>query len=166
PMPSGTSMASGHPLTNGPVPTTVPPHSPQTPVSFTPEQINALRAQIHAFKILSRGMSVLERLLAAMRAPNNAPAASSVPPETIKAEDAEMLATSLIADAADLPKEPFLEDDLDRANLAMFRSRLQRLLVTPIMPTDLDLHQALAERSRFVDARIEQRRRSGRKCRR
>ncbi|OCH84411.1 hypothetical protein OBBRIDRAFT_408557, partial [Obba rivulosa] len=212
-MPNGTSMTNGHPLTTGPVPPTVPPQPPQTPVSFTPEQINALRAQIHAFKILSRGMPVPEGLLAAMRAPNNAvadlqnlmqvpdvnsrvvdsavklhksvsgssvtseqPADSSVPPETIKAEDAEVLATTLSVDAADLPKGPFLEDDvksgiypynaylnpfehlkLDGANPAAFASRLQRLLVPSIMPTGLDPHQALAERSRFVDARIEQR---------
>ncbi|KAG2023767.1 SNF2-family ATP dependent chromatin remodeling factor snf21 [Coprinopsis cinerea AmutBmut pab1-1] len=44
----------------------------QTPVSFTPAQINALRSQIHAFKLLQRGMPVPDHLQQAIRVPNNA----------------------------------------------------------------------------------------------
>ncbi|EMD41348.1 hypothetical protein CERSUDRAFT_109939 [Gelatoporia subvermispora B] len=211
-MPNGTGVPNGHSLTSGPIPP-VPPQHPQTPVSFTPEQITALRAQIQAFKFLSRGMPVPEAVLAAMRVPNNAvsdlqnlmqvpdvngrvidsavklhksvsgssvaseqPGEPAVVQETVKAEDAEVLASSLNMNAADLPKGPFLEDDVksgiypynaylnpfvhlnvDGVDPALFASRLQRLLIPSIMPTGLDPHQALAERNRFVDARIEQR---------
>ncbi|KAF9234947.1 SNF2 family N-terminal domain-containing protein [Melanogaster broomeanus] len=43
---------------------------PTTPISFTPDQINALRAQIMAFKLISRGASVPENIQQAIR-PHN-----------------------------------------------------------------------------------------------
>lgn len=74
-------MLNGHSqqLTNGnltsvsagPVPQSFPPTS-QTPVSFTGDQINALRAQIHAFKLVSRGVPVPDYIQQAIRLPNNA----------------------------------------------------------------------------------------------
>lgn len=39
---------------------------------FTPDQINALRAQIHAFKLISRGLAVPEAIQQAIRVPNQA----------------------------------------------------------------------------------------------
>ena len=59
-------------LTSGPVPNQPYPQPPQTPVSFTPDQINALRAQIHAFKLLSRGLQVPDTIQQAIRVPNTA----------------------------------------------------------------------------------------------
>ncbi|KIL71095.1 hypothetical protein M378DRAFT_20506 [Amanita muscaria Koide BX008] len=48
------------------------PVSPQTPVSFPPELIGALRAQIQAYKLLARGSAVPEDLQQALRVPNSA----------------------------------------------------------------------------------------------
>ena len=39
----------------------------------------------------------------------------------------------------------------------LYATRLQRLLVPSIMPADLDPHQIIAERNRYIDARIENR---------
>lgn len=76
---------------------------------------------------------------------------------------------------ADMPKGPFIEDDAKSGiypynaylhpfshlkrdpavNPSLFATRLQRLLIPSIMPTGLDPNQIIAERNRFVDARIE-----------
>ena len=58
------SISPGH-LPNQPIP------SSQNPVSFTHDQINALRAQIHAFKLISRGLFP-EHVQQAIRVPNTA----------------------------------------------------------------------------------------------
>ncbi|KAF8546993.1 hypothetical protein OG21DRAFT_1490621 [Imleria badia] len=47
-------------VTAGPV--TAAPLPPSTPLSFTPDQMNALRAQIMAFKLISRGAPLPEHL--------------------------------------------------------------------------------------------------------
>ncbi|KAL4069226.1 SNF2 family N-terminal domain-containing protein, partial [Scleroderma citrinum] len=56
-------------VTSGPVPAA--PHPPTSPISFTPDQINALRAQIQAFKLISQGHPVPEPLQQAIRPHNN-----------------------------------------------------------------------------------------------
>ncbi|PPQ87407.1 hypothetical protein CVT26_015833, partial [Gymnopilus dilepis] len=53
-------------IASGPVPRQLPLTS-QTPVSFIPDQINALRAQIEAFKLVSRGAPIPEHLQQAIR---------------------------------------------------------------------------------------------------
>lgn len=225
-----------NPLTNGPVQSHPGyPSAPQTPVSFTPEQIDALRAQIQAFKLISRGMAVPDHIQQSMRVPNHAvpelervlhgpnpnariidntvklhkslssssiaptpaptlppdgvPSTSVAPPAVpTPAVDASAVATATPADVTkieeavevmpltgDMPRGPFIEDDsksgiypynaflhpfshLKRdpnVNPALWATRLQRLLVPSIMPAGLDPHQIVAERNRFVDARIE-----------
>ena len=69
---NGVPTTNGNALTAGPVPNQAYPQAPQTPVSFTPDQINALRAQIHAFKLISRGLPVPEQIQQAIRVPNQA----------------------------------------------------------------------------------------------
>ena len=68
--------ANGHiqqPVPNGSAPSTQSyPVSPQTPIPFSPELVNPLRAQIQAFKLLSRGSAVPDHLQQAMRVPNTA----------------------------------------------------------------------------------------------
>ena len=61
-------------LTTGPIPAQPFPPTSQTPVSFTAEQIGALRAQIYAFKLITRGQPVPEHVQQAIRVPNNAAA--------------------------------------------------------------------------------------------
>lgn len=204
---NGSPAPNGNPLTSGSLPTQGYPPPSQSPVSFTPEQINALRAQIHAFKLISRNMAIPEAVQAAVRVPNqaipelekllqggdvnsrvvdsavkihkSAPISASTVPSVEK--DGEVKAEEqmeiVMQDMADMPKGPFLEDNVDSGiypynahvhpfshlkrdpsvDPALFATRLQRLLVPSIMPAGLDLQQVVAERNRFVDARIEQR---------
>ncbi|KAI0079061.1 hypothetical protein K474DRAFT_1659535 [Panus rudis PR-1116 ss-1] len=216
---NGHANGSILPLSSGPVPPQPYPHVPPPPTTFTPDQINALRAQIQAFKILQKGMPVPEHIQQAARITNQAipaiermlqvqdvnsrivdsavkvhqgassstsgpdvaeqqqqqsqPQASTDPvTETLKAEQIEAL-----QNIADMPKGPFLEDDVNSGiypynaylhpfthlkrdpskDAPLSNSRLQRLLVPSIMPSGLDPHQIIAERNRYVDARIEQR---------
>lgn len=78
-------------------------------------------------------------------------------------------------DASELPKGPFLEDQTDSGiypynayihpfshfkslkDPKLLHTRLQRLVVPSVMPGGLDPHQIIAERNRYVDARIQQR---------
>ncbi|KAL0581366.1 ATP-dependent DNA helicase Snf21 [Marasmius crinis-equi] len=191
---------NGH--TNG-----FPPQS-QTPVSFSPDQINVLRSQIQAFKLLQRGAQIPESLQHAIIPHNNAvpelekllhipDVSSRVVDNAVKAAKGE---TPALPDAAhptpqvngaikteetetvqinpaDMPKGPFLEDDINsgiypynayrhpfthlkrapETDPALFATRLQRLLIPTIMPAGLDAHQILDERDRFIQARIQQR---------
>ncbi|CCL99639.1 uncharacterized protein FIBRA_01659 [Fibroporia radiculosa] len=204
PVINGTPVPNGSPLTNGPIPPQPFPSAPQTPVSFTPEQYDALRAQIKAFKMLMYNKPIPESLQQAMRVPNQAVpelekmlqgqdvnarivdgavkmhksvSGSSAgageqtqgeADESVKVEDVDM---------ADLPKGPFFEEDKksgihpynaymhpldhlkvdDATTPNAYATRLQRLLIPSVMPAGLDPHQVIAERNRYVDARIAQR---------
>ncbi|KAH9921336.1 SNF2 family N-terminal domain-containing protein [Fomitopsis serialis] len=201
---NGNALPNGNSLTNGTASAQPYPQAPSTPVSFTPEQIEALRAQIQAFKMLMRNKPVPEAIQQAMRLPNQVvpdlqkllqsggvdarvidsavKVHKSATPgvmdatltepivEEIKAEDMDL-------SGADVPKGPFLEDDVNSgiypynayqhpfdhllldsdAPLTQWATRLQRLLIPTLMPTGLDPHQVISERNRYVDARIEQR---------
>ncbi|KAF7367428.1 Chromatin structure-remodeling complex subunit snf21 [Mycena sanguinolenta] len=191
-------LTNGHAVTNGsgpslasaPIPSQSFPPTSQTPVSFTPDQVNALRAQIHAFKLITRGLPVPENIQQALRVPNNAVpelekllqgsdvngrvvdnavrAAKGEPVDDFKEED---------IDPADLPKGPFMEDDVNsgiypynayrhpfthlkrpvEVDPKLFATRLQRLVIPTIMPTGLDARQIIEERDRFIEARMQQR---------
>ncbi|RDB29065.1 Chromatin structure-remodeling complex subunit snf21 [Hypsizygus marmoreus] len=205
PMTNGHSqpLPNGSAITSGPIPQSIPPQSP-TPVSFTSDQISALRAQIHAFKLICRGMAVPETVQQAIRVPNNAipelekllqgpdvpsriidaavkvakgeaapTAIPSTSEDSVKAEEEMAVAYN----AADMPKGPFLEDNVNsgiypynayrhpfthlkrssETDPTLFATRLQRLIVPSIMPAGLDAHQIINERDRFIEARIQQR---------
>ncbi|KAG5221318.1 SNF2-family ATP dependent chromatin remodeling factor snf [Salix suchowensis] len=162
-------------LTSGPIPNSPLPPTSQTPISFTNDQINALRAQIHAFKLISRGLPVPDNVQQAIRVPNTAvpelekllqgPDVSSRivdnAVKTAKGEPAPELAIAIKAEEqdpsinpADLPKGPFLEDDVNSGiypynayrhplthlkrpaenDPKLFNTRLQRLLIPTLMP--------------------------------
>ncbi|KNZ78207.1 Chromatin structure-remodeling complex subunit snf21, partial [Termitomyces sp. J132] len=135
-LPNGSATTS---ITSGPIPQNIPPQS-STPVSFTQEQIGALRAQIHAFKCISRGMPIPEHVQQALRVPNTAipdlekllqgpdvssrvvtaavnvakgePTSSASVIAAIPEETAKVEEELAVAyNAADMPKGPFLEDD-------------------------------------------------------
>ena len=206
---NGSPAPNGNPLTSGPMPTQPYPAPSQSPVSFTPDQINALRAQIQAFKLISRGHAVPEAIQAAVRVPNQAipeleklvhgggadvnsrvvdsavkiyksaptPVSSNAPAAEKDAEIKMEEQVEIVQDMENMPKGPFLEDNVDSGiypynafvhpfshlkrdpsvDPSLFATRLQRLLIPSIMPAGLDLQQVIAERNRFVDARIEQR---------
>ncbi|KZT68788.1 hypothetical protein DAEQUDRAFT_765988 [Daedalea quercina L-15889] len=201
---NGSAMPNGSGLANGTGTTPSYPQAPSTPVSFTQEQIEALRAQIQAFKMLTRNKPVPPAIQQAMRIPNQVapelqkllqggdintrvidsavkvhksatpgvmdPTSTEPIVEEIKTEDMDL-------SGADVPKGPFLEDEVDsgiypynayqhpfdhlsldnNAPLTQWATRLQRLLIPTLMPAGLDPHQVIAERNRYVDARIEQR---------
>ncbi|KAI3622262.1 rsc complex subunit [Moniliophthora roreri] len=200
----GPGMQQAAPAVNGHT-NSFPPQS-HTPVSFTPEQINVLRAQIQAFKLLQRGTPVPEALQHAIVPHNNAvsnlekvlqisdvssrvvdgavkvakgesgisdSASASTVNGAVKTEETETVQIN----PADMPKGPFLEDDVNsgiypynayrhpfshlkrspETDPALFATRLQRLLIPTIMPAGLDAHHILEERDRFIKARIQQR---------
>lgn len=200
PMLNGSPVPNGGLLTAGPTPSAPYPQPPSSPVSFTPDQINALRAQIHAFKLISRGLPVPDALQAAVRLPNQAipelekllqggDINSRVIESAVKmhkgssvagdgqGEEVRVEELDAVHDMANMPKGPFLEDDVNSGiypynaymhpfthlkrdhsvDPALFATRMQRLLIPSITPTGLDPHQIVAERNRFVDARIDQR---------
>jgi ATP-dependent helicase STH1/SNF2 len=197
-------LTNGSSITSGPVPNQPNPPTSQTPVSFTGDQIGALRAQIHAFKLITRGLAVPEQVQQAIRVPNNAipdlekllqgpdvssrivdaavkvakgepsPSAISVVEESVKTEDQD---TAVSFNPADMPKGPFLEDNVNsgiypynayrhpfshlkrssETDPSLFATRLQRLVIPTIMPAGLDANQILNERERYIEARIQQR---------
>lgn len=196
-------------LSAGPVSNNAYPPSPQSPVLFTQEQIAALRVQIHAYKLVTRGLPIPEHIQQALRPQNSAVQdlekllqGPDVPARVVDAavklsrsasEHADTVTTGhpgdgMAVDKAvikseeqeehmDIPTGPFLEDDVDSGIYpynaythpfthlkrpdgilpAMWATRMQRLLVPSIMPAGLDPHQILAERNRYIEARIEQR---------
>lgn len=128
-------------LSSGPVPNQ-PPMVNQTPISFTQDQISALRAQIQAFKLLSRGLPLPESMQQAIRVQNTVisdlekvaqpssipnkivdaavksakgePSLPATPAASTGAEDikAEEVDVAPI-NPADLPKGPFFEDNVN-----------------------------------------------------
>jgi ATP-dependent helicase STH1/SNF2 len=88
---NGTATPSHPSLTSGPFPSNPPHPAPSTtPVSFTPEQINILRAQIHAFRALQRGQPVPPELQNIIR-----------PPQSNNPEIDKLLSTQLVAKVVD-----------------------------------------------------------------
>ncbi|KAH7926188.1 hypothetical protein BV22DRAFT_1033109 [Leucogyrophana mollusca] len=198
---------NGQSITSGPLPTQPIPGPSTTPVSFTADQINALRAQIMAFKLISRGNPIPDHIQQAIRVQNTAipdlekiiqgpdvnarivdsavkvqkgafgptPATNgddAPAPDAVK--DGEQVSS---INAADLPKGPFLEEDVNSGvypynafrhpfthlerpsdmDPSKFATRLQRLLIPSITPPGLDVHQIINERDRFIEARVQQR---------
>jgi ATP-dependent helicase STH1/SNF2 len=136
---NGTAAAPS--ITPGPLPNQPFPTS-QTPVSFTNDQINALRAQIHAFKLISRGQAVPEHVQSALRVPNTTVAdlekvlqgpdvPSRIVDAAVKSAKGEPGTPTVAAtilregtvkpeemdipplDSADYPKGPFFEDNVN-----------------------------------------------------
>ena len=201
--------------------------SPQPPVHFTSSQINALRIQIHAFKLMSRGFSVPEVIQNALRPSAIKEAGgSSLDLEKLLQSQIDRPgqdAQSKLADAAKAihafkqsnvistlsdvvstsatlsnnDQQPLIKGELtdaifdderysagffleEAASSAIYPhnsythpfthlkllpntderlwyARMQRILIPSIMPQGLDPHQVAVERSRYIDARIEQR---------
>ncbi|EJF55745.1 hypothetical protein BD309DRAFT_878334 [Dichomitus squalens] len=150
PIGNGVSATNGNTLTAGRVTNQPYPQTPQTPVSFTPDQINAINAQTHAF--ISRGMSVPEPIQQAIRVPNQATPTCNPSSTTIKREEIEAV------DPEKLPKGALLEEDRDPELIsAIWAMKMRRLLVPSFMPDGVDPHQTPEERNAYIDARIEQR---------
>ncbi|KAI0296669.1 SNF2 family N-terminal domain-containing protein [Russula brevipes] len=107
---NGTAVSPQTSLTPGSFSTNPPHPGPSTtPVSFTPEQINVLRAQIHAFKLLQRGQPVPPELQNLIRPPpsNNpvllsAQLITKVADNTVKVQKAssEVPPTPVVAEAS------------------------------------------------------------------
>jgi len=136
---NGTTAAPS--ITPGPTPSQPFPTA-QTPVSFTNDQINALKAQIQAFKLITRGQTVPESVQHAIRVPNTAVAdlekvlqgpdiPSRIVDSAVKAAKGEPGTPAVTAtilregaikpeeedipplDSADYPKGPFFEDNVN-----------------------------------------------------
>ena len=166
---NGTTAAPS--ITPGPAPSQPFPAS-QTPVSFTNDQISALRAQIHAFKLLSRGQTVPEHVQHAIRVPNSSVAdlekvvqgpdvPSRIVDAAVKATKGEPGTPAVTAtvlregavkpeeldfpplDSANHPKGPFFEDNV---NSGIYPYNAYRHPFSHLKrPSDMDL-QHLATR--------------------
>ena len=140
PLTNGSAAAPS--ITSGPIPAHSLPPTSQTPVSFTNDQITALRAQIHAFKLISRGHPVPENVQQALRVPNTAvadlekvlqgpdlpskivdaaviaakgePGTPAIPPSVSRENTVKPEEMDVTpVDPADYPKGPFLEDNVN-----------------------------------------------------
>ncbi|EJD54992.1 hypothetical protein AURDEDRAFT_147677 [Auricularia subglabra TFB-10046 SS5] len=165
----------------------MPTISPQPATAFTSQQLYALRAQIQAFKLIARGVPIPDILQEAIHPDGplandtdaNADPASRVVDAAVrvhkgledgKDDDVKMEETGPV------PPGPYPEDDPSSAvypynafqhpftylrqpnpTRDVWETKMQRLLIPSIMPPGLDPHQVLAERNRFIEARIEQR---------
>ena len=157
----------------------VPP-SPPLPVAFSNEQLAALRAQIHAFKLITKGLPIPDHIQRAIilaspqsrvvepqdvndRNDRNLPSAASVHKTPERSSSAQV-------EEGPIPEGPFLEEDTSSVVYpynafthpqSVFHnagaSKQQRLAIPALMPAGLDPHQIIAERNRFVEARMEQR---------
>lgn len=134
------------------MPAGVPPMSPSPPiaVSFTEGQLNTLKAQMAAWKFVQRAVPVPENIHQATRGlplvPEPAP-----PPVGKFIEDPNSLehdSTSLIY--------PFNAYISPAEHLKQSPAK-QRVLMPTLFPEGLDILSILAERRRFIDARIDQR---------
>lgn len=158
------------------------------PVSFTPEQIGTLRAQIQAYKHLERGTPVPAYLVSAMKAvPATAELEKSLNQDgdiDRKIVDSAVKTAMAAHDMAmgsikpeDMPKGPFLEENVNSAiyphnayrhpyshlikrdteTPGLFQTRLRKLVIPTVMPAGLDSQAIMAERDRFIDARVRRR---------
>ncbi|KAF7310438.1 hypothetical protein HMN09_00585900 [Mycena chlorophos] len=115
------------------VPTHPSPHNPSRPprtppVSFTPDQVNTLRAQIQAFKHLSKGLPIPDNVQPFLRVSNNTNTIAELDKVANPSDVNGKLIDSAVraakpepveefeddgTDPADWPKGPFLEDDVN-----------------------------------------------------
>ncbi|KAJ7657873.1 SNF2-family ATP dependent chromatin remodeling factor snf21 [Mycena polygramma] len=162
---SGQGRVQGHqhpqPLTNGhaavangvdPISVPAATSDPQlSPVSFTPDQLNALKAQIHAFKLITRGLPVPENIQQALRVVD--PADGDLPTGPFMEGDVNsgMYPYNAYTNpSTHLQRPPGVEPEI-------FATRLQRLIIPTLMPSGLDAHRIIEERDRFIEARMQQR---------
>lgn len=186
-MPNGMSQIHKAPETDAlfPTPTTAPPPTTSTPnsVSFTPNQYRALRAQIAAFRHLSSGQPVppeTQKAIYVRDSHENAgnAATSGQPSESntqnhAQVSDEKKAEAKAVAPALILPEGRILEQDkasaiypynaytspfdlLKNSTNSVIAVR-KRVVIPSLMPTGIDPYQIVAERNRFVEARIAQR---------
>ncbi|GJJ08782.1 hypothetical protein Clacol_003001 [Clathrus columnatus] len=155
------------------VPQSVPFHPPSPPIILSGEQHATLRAQIYAFKLIGRGQPIPDNVQQAMmliQAPKFEP--RDLSPVDTRALPSQKTPdhSSPTIDEGPVPEPPHLEEDANSLvypynafthPLSIFRNlsatKQHRLLMPSLMPSGLDPHDIIAERNRFIEARIEQR---------
>ncbi|KZV83895.1 hypothetical protein EXIGLDRAFT_742051 [Exidia glandulosa HHB12029] len=158
--------------------------TPQPSTAFTPNQLFALRSQIQAFKLIQRGVPIPDVLQEAIHPEgslaNDAHTSDPVVDAAVRVhkglEDGASAEEVKLEETGPVPPGPYIEDDTSSSvypynafthpfsylaqpnpSREVWATKMQRLLLPSIMPPGLDPHQILAERNRFVEARIEQR---------
>ncbi|KAI6127058.1 P-loop containing nucleoside triphosphate hydrolase protein [Pisolithus sp. B1] len=132
------------------------PVPPTSPVSSTPDQINAFRTQIQAFELISRGRPILEHLQHAIRLNNNVVlehekivtptgVATRIVDAAVKTQEGTDLQVKHQdiqstphpnVSPSDLPKGPFADDD---PRLSIYPYNAFRMPFTHLTrPTDMD----------------------------
>ncbi|KAL8284283.1 hypothetical protein RQP46_005032 [Phenoliferia psychrophenolica] len=163
----------------------VPPHPSASPplVSFTPDQLATLKAQLAAFKLLARNLPVPANLQAAVLSPTEALklfAAHAEPDLDASGTSASAAAAAAAAEETAtrerlLAAEPPLEEVEDPSSAVYPYNAFQRphqvlenpppaqvpirrtLLIPTLLPPGLDPQTIADERNRFIDARYRQR---------
>ncbi|GAA6046906.1 hypothetical protein JCM3770_003422 [Rhodotorula araucariae] len=152
-----------------------PPASPST-VPFTPEQVAALKCQVVAFRLLARNQPISPALQAALAQPAEALKFAARLPEGADTLTGNELSAEAAAEDREraLAAEPPVEDVEDPASLvypynafltprevltAFHGTSARRPLLIPnLLPAGLDPQAIIDERNRFINARIQQRR--------
>ena len=146
------------PLINGkgpgdaPLTAAVPPMSPSPPIalSFTDNQLNTMKAQLAAWRFVQRAAPVPENVQQAARGIPAAPEPAPPPPGRFE-EDPESLEHD--PKSAIYPFNAYV-NPLDHLKQ---RPAKGRILMPTIFPEGLDVLSLLAERRRYIDARVGQR---------
>ncbi|GAA5901825.1 hypothetical protein JCM8208_003598 [Rhodotorula glutinis] len=185
PSANGTASSPAHPdgvpapSTTAAAPDAAPPQAPALPstVPFTPEQVAALKCQVVAFRLLARNQPIPPALQAALATPQDALKFAAKLPDAATTLSGHELSPEAAAEEREraLAAEPRLEDveDADslvypynafltpRDILTAFHGTTSRrpLLIPNLLPAGLDPQAVIDERNRFIDARIQQRRR-------
>ncbi|EJU05536.1 hypothetical protein DACRYDRAFT_74776 [Dacryopinax primogenitus] len=167
-------------ILSGPLP---PEPEPNQPVIFTPTQLNTLRYQIYAFKLLSRGLPLPAHVQLAIQRPEEAvereeetvalagkTTMDRIVDSAVRAHvGAKAQGTNGDIDMHDVDEES--SGDLTNGGVIPFThlkrprhpfqrleaTKYERMLISPTTPMNLDPQMLLAERDHFVEARVNQR---------
>ena len=173
------------PVPNAPIPS-LSPDIPPEPITFSDKQLDSLRAQIKAYNYIARGLPVPTDVRDAVTPAEKSALelrkdldGKDVISRTVDSATQIQKAAEMVENSG--PKIPnpsgkLLENDTEsgiypynafthpldmlkpKAHPSLLHaSKQQRMLVPSLMPIGLDPYQLLAERNRFIDARIAHR---------
>lgn len=167
-----------------PPPAAVPTQPAAAPLPISSTQMTALRAQVQALQYIVRNQVVPAHIQQVVYGPDSIDPKVDVPAAIANAQVAQVLASSDSQDAAAenetsssiepklvFPDGKMLEKDTDSPiypynavstpqealSLAIKDGKAHKVIIPTLMPKGLDPYQILAERQRFIDARIENR---------
>lgn len=163
----------GTELSNGAEATTAPP-PPSTPIALSQNQLDTLKAQMQAFKLISRNQPIppqLQRMVYAPEQSIDADSSQLTKTAETNGSNAEGSSPKVTKAVNILPDGPIIENDTSSAiypynayshpashTANVYQHGVAHKYIIPsIMPLGLDPALIQAERNRFIDARIAHR---------